>query len=775
VDQKDSAGAAGVITAKNVDLSSCDRELIQYPEAIQPHGVMLTVDEHSSTILHASANCADLLGKGPQAIIGRSASGILGRSEQDLLASLRRMALDSGPVHVVRESYVASDRGTNLFAHRCGGLIILELEAAPERQAPSPNLYSELRTDIARLQETKNLQEFFDLAVLKIRTFTGYDRVMAYRFDEDGSGEVMAESRREDLEAYLGLHYPASDIPAPARRMFSLSWIRHLPDVDYVPVPLVGAKSPLITGPVDMSFAGLRSVSVMYTDYLRNMGVKSTIVMPLMKEGKLWGLISAMHHAGPRHISHETRMAAEFLAHTLSLLMSAKEDAEVFQKLLAMNGVRDRIIQALTLESDFFRALSSPEILPLVLAQVEAGGAAVVSGPDVATIGLTPPRQAVLDLVEWIGRQDDPLFMTDRLSLSYAPAKAFMNVASGVIAARVSPTRQEYVLWFRPEQVAIVNWAGDPRKPVEVSETDGEIRLRPRGSFALWKESVQGRSRPWHENEKTSVVKLRLAIGEEIVGRSERLERLNRELQGSHADLENFAHAASHDLKEYLRGIHHLATFLKRSHGDVLDDEGRRQVATILKITQRMDNLIDALLDHSRINRTDMAVEDVDLDDVVDAALVPFGQDLAEAGVQVRRGGSLGRAVCHPARVQEVFGNLIGNAITYNDKAKRWVEIGVVADRPPRYYVRDNGIGIAEADQHTIFQIFHRLHGRADFGGGSGVGLALARKIVERHGGRMWVQSVPGEGSTFYFTLAPEAAAEEDGPAVAGAGAGDAD
>jgi light-regulated signal transduction histidine kinase (bacteriophytochrome) len=638
-------------------------------------------------------------------------------------------------------------------------LIILELETAPERALPSPNLYSELRADIARLQETKSLQEFFDLAVEKIRTFTGYDRVMAYRFEEDGSGVVVAEAKRADLEGYLGLHYPASDIPAPARRMFSLSWIRHLPDVDYVPVPLVGAKSPLVTGPVDMSFASLRSVSVMYTDYLKNMGVKSTIVMPLMKEGKLWGLISAMHHSGPRHISHETRMAAEFLAHTLSLLMSAKEDAEVFQRLLDMNGVRDQIVQALTLEPDFYTALTSPETLPLLLSQVQASGAAVVSGGDVATIGTTPSRDAILDLVAWIGKRDDPLFVTDRLPSVYEPAKAFADVASGVIAARVSSARPEYLVWFRPEQVAVVNWAGDPNKPVEVSETDGQVRLRPRGSFALWKESVRGRATPWHENERTSVLKLRLAIGEQIVGRSERIERLNRELEGSQTDLDNFAHAASHDLKEYLRGIHHLATFLKRSHGDVLNEEGRHQVATILKITERMDTLIDALLDHARINRTGMDVEDVDLDELVDAALAPFDQDLAAGHVQVRRGGPLGRAVCHRARVQEVFANLIGNAITYNDKSDRWIEIGVLPDRPPRYFVRDNGIGIAEADQATIFQIFHRLHGRAEFGGGSGVGLALARKIVERHGGRMWVQSVPGEGSTFYFSLAPEESA----------------
>ena len=354
----DTAKSNDIITAKNVDLSTCDRELVQYPEAIQPHGVMLTVDDHTNLIVHASANCAQLLGGGPDAIIGKSADNVLGPTGRDLIGKLRRMALDGGPVHVARESFVRSDRGFHLFAHRSGGLIILELESAPPSTQPSPNLYSELRADIARLQETKSLAAFFDLAVEKIRSFTGFDRVMAYRFDEDGSGHVVAESKRDDLEAYLGLHYPATDIPAPARRLFSLAWVRHLPDVDYVPVPLVSAKT-YASGPVDMSFASLRSVSVMYSEYLKNMGVKATMVMPLMKEGKLWGLISAMHHAAPRHVPHETRMAAEFLAHTLSLLMSAKEDAEVFERALAMSETADRLVQALTLEPDFGKALGS--------------------------------------------------------------------------------------------------------------------------------------------------------------------------------------------------------------------------------------------------------------------------------------------------------------------------------------------------------------------------------------------------------------------------------
>ena len=465
---------ADVVTAKNVDLSTCDRELVQYPEAIQPHGVMLTVDDQSHLILHASANCADFLGKPPEAVVGsndrRRARAGLARPDGNAAPDAARQRAGQCRPRILRRlgPGLQSVRPSLRRADHSGVGEVL----APMAPALSPNLYSEVRADIARLQDAKGLQEFFDLAVERIRAFTGYDRVMAYRFDEDGSGHVVAEAKRDDLEAYLGLHYPASDIPAPARRLFSLSWVRHLPDVDYVPVPLIAAKNPLVPGPVDMSFASLRSVSVMYTGYLKNMGVRSTLVMPLVKEGKLWGLISAMHHAAPRHIPHETRMAAEFLAHTLSLLMSAKEDAEMFGRITAMKATSDRLIRALAVEADVVEGAARRRIrCNCSLTQVEAGGAAVVSEQDVdadrqdavARRGARPRAMARRPRMRRV-------FATDRLPALYAPGQAFARDASGVLAVRISPKLPDFVLWFRPEQVEVVEWAGDPHKPVEVSE-----------------------------------------------------------------------------------------------------------------------------------------------------------------------------------------------------------------------------------------------------------------------------------------------------------------
>ncbi len=670
------------------------------------------------------------------------------------------MSLDNTPVHVVREFFAGSARGVNIFAHRCDGVLILELELISNElnwENGNGNLYSDVRATIALLQATKGLQDFFDLAVERIRAFSGYDRVMAYKFAEDGSGHVIAEAKREDLEPYLGLHYPATDIPAPARRMFSLSWLRHLPDVDYVPVPLVPENHPETGKAIDMSYAMLRSVSVMYSDYLKNMGVKSTMVMPLMKEGALWGLISSMHHSGPRHVPYEARMAAEFLAHMLSLLTAAKEDAEGADRRLRMTGVIDQLVEALCREPDLHVSLGDRDRELNLLSLIDAQGAAVVSRGLVSLMGETPTEQEVLDLAAWLVRANQPVLATDRLPEIYPPAEAFKSVASGVLSARLSSSDREYVLWFRPEHIEIVKWAGDPKKPVKVSETDGEVRLMPRSSFALWKESVTGRCDPWHKHDTEAVAELRQAIMEVILNRAAEIEQANRALAEANIELDSFAYVASHDLKEPLRGIHHMATFLKRGLAGGLDAQEQHQLETILKLSRRMDDLIESLLQYSRTGRTDLAMERTNLDILVEEALMSCKVLISDTNTDIRRPVPLGFAHCDVVRLGEVFENLITNAVKYNDKAERWVEIGVEQDGPKRYYVRDNGIGIEADVRERIFEIFRRIHGPEEFGGGVGAGLTIARKIVERHGGSMWVDSEMGRGSTFYFTLSPEA------------------
>jgi two-component system, chemotaxis family, sensor kinase Cph1 len=749
---------SSIVTAKNVDLSNCDRELVQFPGAIQPHGAMLILDEPEYVIRQASENCEAFVGQPAELLLGKSIENVFGRSAPQMLDRLRRVSLENGPVHVVRESFAGSARGINIFAHRCGGVLILELETAPAQPDESAaHLYSDVRETVAALENTRGLQNFLDLAVDRIRIFTGYDRVLAYKFAEDGSGHVVAEAKRQNLEPYLGLHYPATDIPTPARRMFGLSWLRHLPDVDYVPVRLYPEFHPATHKPIDMSFAILRSVSVMYSGYLKNMGVRSTMVMPLMKEGQLWGLISAMHHSGPMQVQYEARMAAEFLSHMLSLLMGAKDDADGFNERLRMKAITDQLVERLSREPDLHEILGNPDQSPNLLSQIPATGAAVLSRGHVSTIGATPPKSDLQALASWVANQGQTIFATERLPEIYSPAAAYRSIASGALAARISPNSPDFLMWFRPEHLQSVKWAGDPKKPVKISQTDGQVRLQPRTSFALWKESVTGRSEPWRKDEREVAANLRQAISEVILSRTEQIERMNRDLADANVELDSFAYVASHDLKEPLRGVHLLASFLQRALEGKLDEQGRQQLETILKLTRRMDDLIEALLQYSRTGRLELKLETADMDELVDEAISDCRHAIGQHEIEIRRPMSLGTDKCDRVRVREIFSNLITNAKKYNDKPHRWIEIGFESSSSPRrYYVRDNGIGITKDASDRIFEIFRRIHGKDEFGGGVGAGLTIARRAVERHAGRIWVESALGVGSTFYFTLAPE-------------------
>jgi signal transduction histidine kinase len=252
--------------------------------------------------------------------------------------------------------------------------------------------------------------------------------------------------------------------------------------------------------------------------------------------------------------------------------------------------------------------------------------------------------------------------------------------------------------------------------------------------------------------ERTGELQQELAFRRET---ERELEERNSELRQSNKELDDFAYIASHDLKEPLRGIHNFSLFLLEDYGDKLDAEGRSKLETLPRLTRRMESLIDSLLHFSRVGRVDLAMDQVDLNETVAGVLDSLGAHLAEHGIEVRIPRPLPTVLCDRARIGEIWRNLITNAAKYNDKPARWVEIGYLEAAPPVFYVKDNGIGIPEKHFDSIFRIFKRLHGRDQFGGGTGAGLTIVKKIVERHNGRVWLESSHGQGTTFYFTLDP--------------------
>jgi two-component system, chemotaxis family, sensor kinase Cph1 len=289
--------------------------------------------------------------------------------------------------------------------------------------------------------------------------------------------------------------------------------------------------------------------------------------------------------------------------------------------------------------------------------------------------------------------------------------------------------------------------------------------MAPRKSFELWKQTVECQSLPWKACEIEAALELRIKIIGIVLQKADELALLNAELERSNVELDAFAYVASHDLKEPLRGIHNYSTFLIEDYGDKLGEDGTHKLATLMQLTQRMEDLIESLLRYSRFGRAELLLQPVALDDIVESVLevIKISQP-SPPQLQIPR--PLPSIECDRAQVTELFTNLISNALKYNDRDQKSIEIGYVLptesddlvptslDRSqPVFFVRDNGIGIRAKHFENIFKIFKRLHPATKYGGGTGAGLTIVKKIVERHGGDIAVVSTFGEGSTFYFTL----------------------
>jgi light-regulated signal transduction histidine kinase (bacteriophytochrome) len=374
------------------------------------------------------------------------------------------------------------------------------------------------------------------------------------------------------------------------------------------------------------------------------------------------------------------------------------------------------------------------------------------------------------------------------LEVPYPKALIFKDTASGLLLLRISKVRRYYILWFRPEVIQTVNWAGNPNESIQ-TQTDGSLVLCPRKSFEQWQETVRLTSLPWKTCEFESAIALSNAIVGIVLSKADELAKINLELERSNRELASFAYAASHDLKEPLRGIYNFSTVLLEDYAQVLDDEGIECLQTVVSLSVRMETLINALLRLSQLGQAQLRDQATDLNELVTQVIEVFRasrQDSALVDIRIPR--PLPTVQCDRVLVNEVFSNLLGNAFKYNDKAEQWVEIGYLSqeeargqgdkgtrrqgdketrrqekDNPtqlpipnsqfPIFYIRDNGIGIPQHHLETIFRLFKRLHSQEKYGGGAGAGLAIVKKIVELHNGQIWVESTVGVGSIFYFTL----------------------
>ncbi len=469
------------------DLSNCEREQIHLAGSIQPHGALLVVRDGDFRIVQRSENAAAFLSLDADPLgrpLAQVAPGVDARIRPYLDDPLHRI-----PV-AVRCPAARDGEALDVLLHRPpdGGLVV-ELE----RAGPPVEVAHDVRDALRSVVAAPGLRALADDTARAVKTLLGYDRVMVYRFDDDGHGEVFSEAREQHLEAYLGNRYPASDIPQIARRLYERNRVRVLVDVEYTPVPVAPARSPESGQELDMSLCFLRSMSPIHLQYLKNMGVRATLVASLAVGGRLWGLI-ACHHYAPRAVRYELRAAVEVLAETVATRIAALESFAQANAELSVRRLEQRMIDTVSREGDWRNALFDGSAA--VLEPVNATGAALLFEGKVHTAGEVPGTPQLRDIARWLdARAPAPLHATASLGLDEPEFASLHPVASGLLATRVSNAPGELLMWFRPERKHTVTWGGNPNKPVEIGNDPAQ--LSPRRSFAQWHEVVEGTADAW--------------------------------------------------------------------------------------------------------------------------------------------------------------------------------------------------------------------------------------------------------------------------------------
>ncbi|MDM9628451.1 HWE histidine kinase domain-containing protein [Rhizobium sp. S152] len=535
-----------------VDLTNCDREPIHIPGSIQPLGALIVVEDDSAAIGFVSANIGEFLGDTNHEYHGLTLPEVLGADVAHSIGNAAARAGSGSTAGVVLNASVGTKRSrSDISVHRFEGRTFVELENPAPIQDTEIALHL-TQSLVSRIDGKTEFEPLVETAARLIRAMLGYDRVMVYRFLHNGAGRVVAEAKDPGMSSFLGQHFPFSDIPVQARKLYVQSWVRVIGDTGFTPVPLVPA---LKDGehPVDMSHAYLRSVSPIHCEYLRNMGVAASMSISIVVEGQLWGLI-ACHHNKPKWLSIPLRIATELFAQYLSLQVSALESRQ--QKLSALTTRRklDAIISDVDPNDPV--ELSLKKRLREFSSLIACDGAGLWSRGEWAAYGVAPDEHVIPDLMKAVTEKSDrSIWDTQDLASFMGDDNAYGGRVAGLLAIPISAAPRDYLLFFRSEEAHQIEWAGEPKKKVEMTGF-GE-RLTPRGSFETWREDVRGKSVPWTEADLVVADSIRSYVRDVMLSHSDATEEQRERVENQRSLLNA---ELNHRVKNILALVKSIAT-----------------------------------------------------------------------------------------------------------------------------------------------------------------------------------------------------------------------
>lgn len=704
-----------------VTLANCEDEPIHLPGAIQPHGAMVALNLQGSVVAY-SENFSELVGFE----VSQNAQ-LPPQQAGNTVMELLTEGLAANGVWANSAETRLNGKTFDVVGHIHDNVVYLEFEPRPPVIASFTTFALYAQRIISQVQMCNDVDTLLNSVTQEIQRMTGYDRVMAYRFRPDQSGEVVAEARRPDLVSYLGQRYPASDIPAQARRLYIQNPIRLIANVDYTSAPLFPRQNPVDGLPFDLSFSTLRSVSPIHCEYLSNMGVQASMSVSIVVQGKLWGLF-ACHHMSPKTLPHPVRMSFQVCSHVCSAMVERLEMNRMNEAQHRSQEQLSRLIRQVRESDDMLAALTQPDLNIANLLPCD-GAAAILGGRLLSLFGNFENMA-----LELIGKLEDvadrDVYYTDQWEHNDDDPEA--SRFCGVLAVRFHRQESGWLLWFRMEEVHKVKWGGKPEKIVARGPSGD--RLTPRGSFEAWEEVVKGRSAPWTEQEVGLAEKLRLELLELCLNRAAEIDRMRQRLIAT----------LGHDLRNPLQSISMAAALLQPNNDDVRNVELREHITYS---SSRMERLINQILEMSRLQAgTNITVNrcQTNISQLVNAIVTETLIAYPDLRLDIEIASDV-MAWVDPDRYAQVAVNLLSNARHHKKPGSPVRIILEQEDNLARLTIHNEAHTLTDEQMATLFVPFKQQTGSPERNkGGLGIGLYICSAIAQSHGGKIDVEQHEG-------------------------------
>lgn len=502
-------------TPPAIDLSQCEREPIHKPGRVQFFGFLIAVSA-DWTITQVSDNIGTYIGLEPEDLLGSDLNSVLNREAIHNIRTRMQMLHDGDSVERLFRIRILDNlaRDFDIALHVADQTTILEFEPNSEAQQ---DYTAYVQPMINRVSKPDTVKEACESAAKAVRALTGFDRVMVYKFHEDESGEVIAEICNPGLESYLGLRYPASDIPAQARQMYLRSTLRIVSDIQAPTAAIQPERDPSTGEPLDLSLSSLRAVSPVHLEYLSNMGVQASMSVSIIMRGKLWGLI-ACHHGSPRVLSFQARSATQMFGQLFALILEKKDNELGNLDRERAQSLHDTLMARLATGSSIARQFQ--DLAEMISRVVSCDGMIGWTDGAFNAVGAVPTQEEFEALLPFLSSvASGRIYVTHDLATALPEGLSAPAAAAGLLAIPVSRSTRDFIVLFRREITKTIEWAGAPTKAV--IRREGEDRLSPRTSFAVWQEIVRGQSAPWTDSDIRTAESLRVTLTEVILKMSE--------------------------------------------------------------------------------------------------------------------------------------------------------------------------------------------------------------------------------------------------------------